>query len=208
MARQSRPHQEKERSKMVEKKKKEGTKKKEKNSTLFSSLSTKDLDSIHRMLDEIENNLQNVKHLLFTQNYKKQAQEVSFSGKKGGTIIEGIFDGEEMISRDGNKYPVPVNYASKSKLVSGDVLKLTIVPDGTFIFKQIGPVERKKMIGELKESNGRYFVISEGKKYKVLLASVTYFKAQVGDKITIIVPKEGESEWAAIENIIGSEKKE
>jgi hypothetical protein len=32
-------------------------------------------------------------------------------------IVEGVFTGEEMLGADGNKYPVPVNYASKSKLV-------------------------------------------------------------------------------------------
>jgi hypothetical protein len=31
---------------------------------------------------------------------------------------------------------------------------------------------------------------------------VTYFKAEEGDSLTIIIPEKGESEWAAIENII------
>jgi len=32
-------------------------------------------------------------------------------------IVEGVFTGEEMLGSDNHKYPVPVNYASKSKLV-------------------------------------------------------------------------------------------
>ena len=43
-----------------------------------------------------------------------------------GRIIEGVFDGYQMIGPDGTKYSVPANYSSKSKLVEGDLLKLTI----------------------------------------------------------------------------------
>jgi hypothetical protein len=32
-------------------------------------------------------------------------------------IIEGVFTGEGMLGSDGNIYPVPQNYASKSLLV-------------------------------------------------------------------------------------------
>jgi len=32
-------------------------------------------------------------------------------------IIEGVFTGEGMLGTDGNMYPVPQNYASKSLLV-------------------------------------------------------------------------------------------
>lgn len=32
-------------------------------------------------------------------------------------IIEGVFTGESMLGSDGNIYPVPQNYASKSHLV-------------------------------------------------------------------------------------------
>ena len=66
-----------------------------------------------------------------------------------GKIIEGQFDGQNMIGPDGKVYPVPANYASKSKLVEGDTLKLTIAQDGSFIYKQIGPVERKKIIAKI-----------------------------------------------------------
>ena len=64
-----------------------------------------------------------------------------------GKIIEGIFDGENMIGPDGKKYSVPPNYASKSKLVFGDRLKLIISDTGKFTYKQIGPVERRYVTG-------------------------------------------------------------
>jgi len=167
-----------------------------------------DVDVIRKLLEEIEDNVEKVKHLLFIENHKKTVNKLKFHNTDEGKIVEGVFDGEEMIASDGNRYPVPPNYASKSKLVSGDVLKLTIKTDGTFLFKQIGPVERMKLIGELKELNGKYVVFAKGKNYNVLSASLSYYKVSPEDKITIIVPKNAESDWAAIENIIDVNKKE
>src|SRR4030042_4402517 len=120
-----------------------------------------------------------------------------------GEIVEGVFDGQVMIGTDGKQYPVPANYASKSKLVEGDMLKLTITPDGSFVYKQIGPVERKRMIGIVSQDDlGNFVVIAEGKAYRVLLASVTYFKAEPSDEVTLVVPRDSESVWGAIENLV------
>jgi len=120
-----------------------------------------------------------------------------------GEIVEGVFDGQVMMGTDGKQYPVPANYASKSKLVEGDMLKLTITPDGSFVYKQIGPVERKRLIGIVSQDDlGNYVVLAEGKAYRVLLASVTYFKAEPSDEVTIVVPRDSESVWGAIENLV------
>lgn len=117
-----------------------------------------------------------------------------------GKVIEGVFDGQNMVGSDGKTYPVPANYASKSKLVQGDILKLTIAEDGAFLYKQIGPVARKQVVGTLKLENGHYFVAVSDKDYRVLLASVTYFKAKPGDQVSVNIPEEGDNiEWAAIE---------
>ncbi len=122
--------------------------------------------------------------------------------ENGQQIVEGVFDGQNMVGPNEKAYPVPANYASKSKLVPGDRLKLTITPEGSFLYKQIGPIERKRLKGQLTTLDGQYKVICEGKTYNVLLASVTYFKAKTGDDLTIIVPTIGDSDWAAIENVI------
>jgi len=119
-------------------------------------------------------------------------------------IVEGVFDGQSMIDAEGKKYPVPANYASKSKLVVGDILKLTIQDDGRFLYKQIGPVERKTVIGILKEEGGHFHVLANDKQHNVLLASVTYFKAQAGNEVTIIIPAKEESDWACIDNVLAS----
>jgi hypothetical protein len=117
-----------------------------------------------------------------------------------GKVIEGVFDGQNMVGSDGKIYPVPANYASKSKLVQGDILKLTIAEDGAFLYKQIGPIPRKQVVGALILENGHYFVDVSGKKYRVLLASVTYFKAKPGDQVSVNIPEDDSAaEWAALE---------
>lgn len=91
-------------------------------------------------------------------------------------IIEGVFTGQEMLGGDKNTYPVPVNYASKSKLVQGDKLKLTIEANGRMLYKQIAPIERETKVGLLTSDNGKFQVIADGVTYNVLTAAVTHFK--------------------------------
>ncbi len=124
--------------------------------------------------------------------------------REGARVIEGIFDGQNMTAPDGKQYSVPANYASKSKLVEGDTLKLTITRDGSFIYKQIGPIERQRVIGRLvrDDMTGEFRVDAAGKQYKALLASITYFKGEAGDEVVILLPETGEARWAAVENII------
>jgi hypothetical protein len=95
---------------------------------------------------------------------------------------------------------VPANYASKSKLVQGDILKLTIADDGSFLYKQIGPIPRKQVVGLLTQKDGHFYVEVANRQYRVLLASVTYFKAKPGDQVSVNVPEEDvDAEWAALE---------
>ena len=166
------------------------------------------IDTVKELLESAENSLRSAKLMLaeitnaspdiIKEKSETETQELTPDSK----IIEGEFDGELMIGAGGKKYPVPPNYASKSKLVLGDRLKLTIAPDGSFIYKQIGPVERKKLVGTLLSENGQYRVVAGGKSYKVLLASVTYFKVISGDEVTVVVPSDRESSWAAIESAV------
>ena len=117
-----------------------------------------------------------------------------------GQIIEGIFNGQNMVSDDGKVYPIQANYASKSRLVQGDRMKLTISDNGSFTYKQIGPIDRVNLTGVLQQKEGRFSVQVGDRQYQVLLASVTHHKVKQGDQISISVPSENpEAEWAAIE---------
>lgn len=173
----------------------------------------KHLEKIRALVETASANIATAKQLLAdligTSNigsleYQSKASGLSSDGK----IIEGIFDGQYMLDKENKKYPVPANYASKSKLVAGDVLKLTILDDGSFVYKQIGPVARKKIIGTLVQDGEDYTVVAGGKSYKVLLASVTYFKIKPGDELTILVPEDKDTEWAAIESAVISPETE
>ncbi len=170
---------------------------------------------IKEMIESAESNLRSAKQILNELTgsnsksiYTKIAQEIEPSSDYDdeNKIIEGVFNGQTMNDADGKEYPVPANYASKSKLIPGDILKLTVKDDGSFLYKQIGPVERKRIIGTLTYEDGQYKVIAEGKAYQVLLASVTYFKGEVGDKVSLIVPELEDSDWGAIENILPKEE--
>lgn len=122
----------------------------------------------------------------------------------GERIIEGVFDGQGMRGPDGMQYTIPANYASKSKLVEGDIMKLTITPQGTFLYKQIGPIGRKRVIGTLtQDPNTReYEVVLGEQRWRILTASVTYYKGVIGDDVVVLIPAEGTSHWGAVENII------
>ena len=170
----------------------------------MSELPEKQVKRLRALIQEAETNLAAAKELLISivgeddQVITPRSSTEEVSGK----VIEGVFDGQMMLGPDGKNYPIPANYASKSKLVEGDILKLTIADDGSFIYKQIGPVERRKLIGTLKLIDGQYYVEAGGVDYRVLFASVTYFKAHPGDQITIVVPETIDSEWAAVEAVI------
>jgi hypothetical protein len=165
----------------------------------------KSIEKIRVLLSNIENDVESLKKILFNDYTIDQSVKLSnnSTGNNDSQIVEGVFNGEIMIDSNNKEYHVPQNYASKSKLVPGDILKLTILADGTFIYKQIGPVDRCKLVGTVIEKNGKFQVEANDKKYNVLQSSITYFKVNSGDKITIVVPKNHESNWAAIENLIG-----
>jgi len=161
------------------------------------------IQSLRDMITTAEQTMQSAKAMLLQLEGKKKAGRRKKVDEDDSNVIQGTFDGQVMIGTDGKQYPVPANYASKSKLVEGDFLKLTIVPDGTFIYKQIGPVPRQNKIGIVgQDSNGNYFVAVDGKPYKVLLASITYFDAQPGDEVAIVTSQDENAQWASIEALL------
>lgn len=166
----------------------------------MTELPDKQIKRLKSLIQDAETNLAAAKELLISLVGEEPIARTASTEDVAGKVVEGVFDGQTMIGPDGKTYPVPANYASKSKLVEGDILKLSIADDGGFIYKQIGPVARRQLIGTLVQHDGAHYVEVGGREYRVLLASVTYFKAKLGDQISIIVPEDNrEAEWAAIE---------
>lgn len=161
----------------------------------------KQIKRLKALITESETSLAAAKELLLSLvGDDPAAAQLAGADENLGKVIEGVFDGQNMVGSDGKTYPVPANYASKSKLVQGDILKLTIADDGAFMYKQIGPIPRKQIVGVLTQESGHYFVAAAGRQYRVLLASVTYFKAKPGDQVSVNVPEDdSHAEWAALE---------
>jgi len=171
-------------------------------------------------LEEVRHKLMSLKHQIedildeldspaaqdFKKTIRKPIAAPDLSSQHGENVLTGVFNGEKMITQDAKEYAVAPNYASKSKLVEGDVLKLTIKPDGRFLYKQVGPIQRKRIIGtlEFKEDTDKWMVRAEGNVYKILTASVTFYKGKPGDEVIAFVPEDATSSWAAVDNIIAS----
>ena len=165
----------------------------------MADIPEKQVKRLRALIGEAETNLAAAKELLISLVGDDSEIMSSSKDENIGKVIEGVFDGQNMVGSDAKTYPVPANYASKSKLVQGDILKLTIAEDGAFLYKQIGPIPRKQIVGVLTQKEGHYVVTVGDHEYRVLLASVTYFKAKPGDQVSINVPEDGPAEWAALE---------
>ena len=175
----------------------------------------KTIAAIRDFIISAEKSIKNAKKLLkdvLDDNNLSLDSEVNLStmwlnsyNSDDSKIIEWVFTWEEMLWSDGNKYPVPANYSSKSKLVQWDKLKLTIAPNGKLLYKQIAPIEREIKTGLLVKEAWKYQVTSEWKTYDVLTAAVTHFKWEIWDNISIIVPAWKEASFAAIEVVLPKE---
>ena len=171
--------------------------------TKESAEQSQKIQSLREMINNAERTIQGAKAMLLQLEGKKKTGRPRKLDDENGTVIEGSFDGQIMFGSDGKQYPVPANYASKSKLVEGDMLKLTITSDGSFIYKQIGPIERRHIIGIItQDDKGNYYIVTEGTPYRVLLASITYFKAEPGDEVAALIPRDMPSSFAALESVL------
>ena len=169
----------------------------------MSEIPEKQIKRLRSLIGDAETSLSAAKELLVSilgDGQSITAPMDSVVSTPEGKVIEGIFDGQIMIGPDGKNYPVPANYASKSKLVEGDIMKLTITDEGKFLYKQIGPVERKTVIGTLVQHDDKYYVEVAGKEYQILYASVTYFRLKDGAQVSVTIPANNEdATWAAVE---------
>lgn len=156
--------------------------------------------AVDRLLRAAEENLRSARELLRTGNHDTAPATTT---DEVLSSTDGIFDGVSMHGNDGQVYPVPENYSSKSKLVEGDLLKASVMADGRTVFKQIGPVTRAHLQGNMiKGEDGTWLVDCHGQFYRVLPASVTFFKLMAGDRVGVLVPKDSQGTWAAIDSVI------
>ena len=172
------------------------------------------------LIETAETNLQKAKSLLsnidslwnhigdldaMSKEIKANSRQIE-QESQDGQIIYGTFDGYFMLGEDLKKYPVPLNYSSKSKLVPGDKLKLTITSVGQLLYKLVWPCERKhtRAILSKDEEDGSKFIAitTDGESFGLNQAAVTFFKWRAWDEIYIITNKEWSWRYAAIEAVI------
>lgn len=117
-------------------------------------------------------------------------------------IIEWVFTGEHMLWTDGNTYPVPQNYASKSLLVQWSKLKATIDKSGKIKYKIISEIPFTTLVGVITKNGEKYQITTDSRNYNVLVAAITFHKCEIGDTVSIRIPEWKEATYAVIESII------
>lgn len=117
-------------------------------------------------------------------------------------IIEGVFTGEWMLGVDGNTYPVPQNYASKSLLVQWSKLKASIEQNWRIKYKIISEIPFTTEVGIITKNGEKYQITTETRTYNVLVAAITFHKCEIGDTVSIRVPEWKTATYAVIESIL------
>ena len=172
------------------------------------------IDSIWWLLINIENDIRRVRVLLQRikdWNFQDEIDEeeiknisswlLNYNVAEQWQVVEWVFDGLYMIWSGDKKYPVPLNYSSKSKLISQDVLKLTILQNGRLMYKLISPAPRTYIKASLSQTENEYIAIwDNGKTYKLNPAAITFFDLKIWDEMSIIINTDWKWDFAAIES--------
>lgn len=167
------------------------------------------IESLRQAIGAAESSLKMAKQLLGDLESGGAGRAASAPmSKKEPEGITGTFDGEQMVTDGGEKYPVPANYASKSLLVVGDRLKL-VEEAGQKRFKQIEHVKRHRTDGILAKKDGKWKAVTPEGSYKVLHEAVVHFGGDVGDEVTLHLPAANlSSSFGAIESVAKKAKEE
>lgn len=168
------------------------------------------LQALQELISTAERSLHHAKNLVNQIVGKKPAETVDNLDVGGlheykhgkAKVIEGVFTGKDMLGADKKLYPVPANYASKSKIVEGSKLKVTIKGDGTYQYKIIDEIDYVSTTGTLIKDGDHFVVISQNGIYQVIPAAVTYIHARVGDRVSIRIPKDIKATYAAIDTLV------
>lgn len=180
----------------------------------------KKIQTLHNLIEIAENNLKTAKavlnQLLEETGAKVSSPSIQLNSPRlsreediAREVVEGYFDGENMIGDNGRIYIVPQNYASKTQLVVGDRMKW-ILTTSREVFKLIQPVERQKVEGQFLIDNDVYYVSVNNIDHpiKILKASATFaMKTQnlkPGDIVSILIPRDTKSHWGAFISIVQS----
>lgn len=166
-----------------------------------------DMKRARYMINEISEGNCNIEKMSNDQEFWELATKLlNYEEENAIKVIEWIYDWYFMNWSDEKKYPVPMNYASKTKLIPWDVLKLKIMEDWKLVYKLIWAASKKYIKWTLSKTDDNKFVAISDEWHTYLLnqAAVTFFKWKPGDEMSIIINWDKEYDYAAIETIIPS----
>jgi hypothetical protein len=143
------------------------------------------IDKLRSLIEKMEKDLRYAKSVL---NELEKQGKPDYSQVPG---ITGTFDGYYLVTETGEKLEVPANYAAKSRLVFGDILKV-VEEDGKQLFKQITKVPRKKLEAVANKKEGKWYALAEAGSYKISDIAADFNALQVNDKITILIPMDNQ----------------
>ena len=182
-------------------------------------MSAKKVQSILSLIEIIESNLKTARILLTqladekgistTASSTRPAATKSFDEEQALEVVEGYFDGQQMIGDNGQVYVVPANYASKTQLVVGDRLKWILTAERE-IYKPILLAARERVVGTFTVEGDDFVVLVDKlpKPVKILKASATYaiknLNLQIGDEVSITIPKDATATWGAFGSVVKS----
>ncbi|OGC49189.1 hypothetical protein A3A69_02500, partial [candidate division WWE3 bacterium RIFCSPLOWO2_01_FULL_37_15] len=130
---------------------------------------------IAQLLDHLDNadrELRDARRII------RQIEEIKSETYKQLPGIEGVFDGTYLVTQDGQKYEVPANYAAKSRLVYGDLLKM-VEEEGKTMFKQIEKAPRKRIEGILNKKEGSWYILTDSGSYKISDNAAEFSRAEI-----------------------------
>ncbi len=186
-------------------------------------MSPKKIETILSLIEVAETNLKNAKTII-KQTFEEKGHKFDFDqlnktpGLKSNDendaleVVEGYFDGENMVGDNTQTYPVPQNYASKTQLIIGDRMKW-ILTTNREIFKLIQPAPRKRVTGTFAIEGDNYVVLVDDfpNPVKILKASATYaiknLDLKTGDQVAVYIPQNTTPVWGAFISVVkGSEE--
>lgn len=166
------------------------------------------IKALYDLIKSAESSIRSAKKILSSLT-GDNLNDIDFSGVPMSSynswdekIVEGVFTWESMLWPDGNTYPVPQNYASKSLLVQWSRLKAIIESNGRIKYKIIEEIPFETGLGVVTKNGDRYEIATDKKTYKVLVAAITFHKCEIGDTVSIRTPKDKDATYAAIESLI------
>ncbi|MBI4101101.1 hypothetical protein HY441_01340, partial [Candidatus Microgenomates bacterium] len=78
----------------------------------MAEIPDKQIKRLRKLLNEAETSVAVAKELLISLVGEEGEEAAPPAEQPAGKVIEGVFDGQNMIGPDGKTYPVPANYAS------------------------------------------------------------------------------------------------